>query len=258
MDKQFFFLAGLPRTGSTLLANILLQNSDVHAEGSSVLCNLTWSVSQECECNSTADTLIASRRFPDTVEEVMSSLPSTYYRAQHKRYIFDKNRKWCSLENMRVVRRYLNPDPKVVVLVREVDEVVKSFMRIDNENDAGRDPYDTYLSRENNPMIIESVLSVRDALRDEKKESYLFIPYDKLVNNPDEQVKRIYEFCGIPAFAHQFDDVADNNLEEDRVHGLRGLHSIRSVVSKRQVAIALDERSQKKCDELSDLIREAL
>ena len=208
MDKQFFFLAGLPRTGSTLLANILLQNSDVHAEGSSVLCNLTWSVSQECECNSTADTLIASRRFPDTV--------------------------------------------------REVDEVVKSFMRIDNENDAGRDPYDTYLSRENNPMIIESVLSVRDALRDEKKESYLFIPYDKLVNNPDEQVKRIYEFCGIPAFAHQFDDVADNNLEEDRVHGLRGLHSIRSVVSKRQVAIALDERSQKKCDELSDLIREAL
>ena len=131
-------------------------------------------------------------------------------------------------------------------------------MHIDIENGKGCDPYDTYLSRENNPLLIDSVLSVRDALRDEKKESYLFVSYDKLVEDTKEQVARIYDFCGIPAFAHQFDEVADNNLEEDSVHGLQGLHSIRSVVSKREVDITLDKRSQMKCDELSDLIREAL
>jgi hypothetical protein len=36
--EQMFFLAGLPRTGSSLLTNILSQNPDILSEGSSGLC----------------------------------------------------------------------------------------------------------------------------------------------------------------------------------------------------------------------------
>jgi hypothetical protein len=35
--EQMFFLAGLPRTGSSLLTNILSQNPDILSEGSSGL-----------------------------------------------------------------------------------------------------------------------------------------------------------------------------------------------------------------------------
>ena len=39
MDKQFFFMAGLPRLGGTLLSSLLSQNPDVYVSLQSVLPN---------------------------------------------------------------------------------------------------------------------------------------------------------------------------------------------------------------------------
>ena len=44
MSKQYIFLAGLPRSGSTLFTSILNQNPDIFASSSSPVCNtLYWS-----------------------------------------------------------------------------------------------------------------------------------------------------------------------------------------------------------------------
>ena len=52
LDKKFFFISGLPRTGSTLLSSILYQNPLIHAEGNSPLCQLMWDNYVSCLSNS--------------------------------------------------------------------------------------------------------------------------------------------------------------------------------------------------------------
>ncbi len=42
--KNFYFISGLPRTGSTLLSSILYQNPLIHTEGNSALCQLMWDI----------------------------------------------------------------------------------------------------------------------------------------------------------------------------------------------------------------------
>lgn len=49
--KKMVLLAGLPRTGSTLLSNILAQNSNIHIESNSALCQVMWDTKISCEEN---------------------------------------------------------------------------------------------------------------------------------------------------------------------------------------------------------------
>ena len=48
MKKQFVFLSGLPRTGSTLLSAILSQNPKIYSEGNSAVCQLMYDMQQSC------------------------------------------------------------------------------------------------------------------------------------------------------------------------------------------------------------------
>jgi len=61
IKKKFFFISGLPRTGSTLLSSILYQNPLIHAEGNSALCQLMWDNYISCLCNS-KEQLIANNK----------------------------------------------------------------------------------------------------------------------------------------------------------------------------------------------------
>ena len=48
MIDKFIGLSGLPRSGATLLSAILDQNPEIHAEGSSAVCQLMWDVHKSC------------------------------------------------------------------------------------------------------------------------------------------------------------------------------------------------------------------
>jgi hypothetical protein len=48
-NQQFAVFCGLPRTGSTLLINLLMQNPNIHGEGASLLCELMWQTQQMCD-----------------------------------------------------------------------------------------------------------------------------------------------------------------------------------------------------------------
>jgi Sulfotransferase family len=50
---QFVCLAGMPRSGSTVLAAILSQNPQIHTEGNSPMCQMMWDtyLSYQDRCN---------------------------------------------------------------------------------------------------------------------------------------------------------------------------------------------------------------
>jgi len=222
----FVALSGLPRTGSTLLSAILSQNPEIHAEGNSAVCQLMWDMQQSCQ-GGAAEQLIANGRQADQ-DALVSSIPAIYYREVKAMHIVDKCRSWTLPANMAMIRRYITDDPKVIVLIRPVDEIVESFVRLREANGWAGDLKAGLLEPGSEP-IMRSLDGVTLA-RESNSGEFLFIEYADLTSDPQAVLDSIYSFCKWEPFAHDFDNVINTHPENDSVYGLLGMHDIRSKV----------------------------
>ena len=225
-SNSFVALSGLPRTGSTLLSAILNQNPNVHAEGNSAVCWLMWSMQQTCEtvCN---EQLRANYREGDQ-DVLVSSIPKTYYRNVKKKYIVDKCRSWALPANVNLIRRYITPNPKILVLTRPIEEIVDSFERLYKKNNMPFHRSQMYIP--GSEPLMRSLMGVEYAKSNNQGE-FLFIDYHDLVQYPNDVIQSIYSFCEWEEYKHDFDNIVNEYPENDEIYGLIGMHDIRSKVS---------------------------
>lgn len=221
------FLSGLPRSGSTLLSALLSQNPDIHAEGNSAVCQIMWDAQQSCE-GSASEQLRANRR-ARTQDDVLRAIPWIYYKDVTASHIVDKCRSWTLPDNMEMIRRYLTPDPKVIVLLRPLDEVFQSFARLRVANGLSDDVSDLMTPGTEPVMRSHAGAMLAHASGDP---AFLFIEYADLCDDPAGVLERIYAHCGWEPFAHDFDHVVNRHPEDDGVYGLVGMHSIREKVGR--------------------------
>src|SRR3989344_3597345 len=94
--KTIHFISGLPRSGSTLLCNILAQNPRLHTTATSGIMDIMFMVRNNW------DTLVEFRAHPDeeAKERVLKGILESYYATADKPVIFDKSRGWVSLLEM--------------------------------------------------------------------------------------------------------------------------------------------------------------
>jgi hypothetical protein len=130
--KRYYFLVGLPRSGNTLLSSILNQNPLIHAEGNSAVCQLMWDM--EVSCNTSGQEQIKANKREKTIFDLVSSIPKIYYKDVDRPIIVDKCRTWNNPANVDIVNRYIDCDPKFIVLIRPVNEIVISFLDLCNKN----------------------------------------------------------------------------------------------------------------------------
>lgn len=225
---MFIGLSGLPRSGSTLLSAILSQNPDIHAEGNSAVCQLMWDIQVSCETSSN-DQLMASNR-ENTQYEIISSIPKIYYKGVKSKYIFDKCRSWTLEPNINMIRDYITKDPKIIVLTRPIDEIVRSFVELRKRNNWKGD-LESDLLVEGSEPIMRSLDGVNYAKENNNGE-FLFIEYDDLVDNTIDVIDKIYEFCGIEKFEHNLNHIENKHPENDLIYGLVGMHDIRPTISR--------------------------
>lgn len=223
------FLSGLPRTGSTLLSAILSQNPDIHSEGNSAVCQIMWDVHSSCE-GSANEQLRANNRV-NTQESLVSAVPAIYYKDIKATHIVDKCRSWTLSSNMEMIRRYITDDPKVIVMTRPIDEIVKSFVRLRKDNGWTGDLESDLLISGSEP-IMRSLDGVKWAQENNKGE-FLFVEYRDLVSNTQDVINNIYEFCGWDSFPHYFTGIENKFHEDDSVYSLIGQHDIRSEIGFR-------------------------
>lgn len=225
----FVALSGLPRTGSTLLSAILSQNPEIHAEGNSAVCQLMWDMQVSCQTTASQQ-LAANRRYSDQ-DALVSAIPAIYYRDVKATHIVDKCRSWTLPANMDMLRRYIQNDPKVIVLTRPVDEIVASFVRLREANGWTGDLEAGLLEPGSEP-IMRSLDGVTLA-RESGSSEFLFVEYADIVSDTDEVLKSIYEFCEFDPFKHDLLNIVNNHPEDDSVYGLIGQHEIRSTIGAR-------------------------
>jgi sulfotransferase len=225
---NFCFLSGLPRTGSTVLSAILSQNPVLHAGQNSPVCQLMWDAQVSCE--TTADEQLAGSRRLDFQQEYISAIPHMFYAGTSAATVVDKCRSWTLPDNMAIIRRYITPTPRVIVMTRPLEEVVESLLAVYDTN--GQPMTRDELLTEGSEPIMRSNDGARVAAESQSDE-FLFVTYADFMADPPATLRRIYEFCEWEPFAHNFDQIICAHPEDDMVYGLSGLHTVRPTVGAR-------------------------
>ena len=240
MGTDITFLSGLPRTGSTLLTSILSQNPKIHTQGNSALCQLLW------------DTQVSLwnteqvRNSPEVSDRLMKSIPKVFYEGTTG-YIVDKCRSWTLPANLELIDKYITKSPKIIIMMRPIVEIVKSFVFVRTMN-GWQNPEEGLLDEGSEP-IMRSLDGIKHA-KSINSGQFSYYWYEDLVNNPESVINSIYEFCEWEKYDHQYDNIKNLTPERDDLLNLVGLHDIRPKLKRRKIDIKLSNELYEKAVQL--------
>jgi sulfotransferase len=84
-----------------------------------------------------------------------------------------------------------------------------------------------------NGILGQSYHGIQQALMEGRQKQLHFIEYDDLMNNPQETMRKIYEFLGEEYFEHDFSKIENIHKEKDaEVYGLADMHDVRETLGK--------------------------
>jgi sulfotransferase len=235
MDHGVHFISGLPRSGSTLLAAILLQNPRFHAGMTSPVGAMYMALeSAMSRRNETAVFIDDAQR-----RAILKGLFANYYEAIHpKKVVFDTNRVWCTKLPALVE---LFPAARCICCVRNIGRIMDSIERLVRRNAFelsgmfGFEPGGTVYTRVNRLASSDGLVGFAlDALREayfgEQASKLILVEYQALVRAPRDTFSILYEMLEEPLFEHDFDNVEYEADAFDLALGARGLHTIRRKV----------------------------
>ena len=239
--KTYYFLSGLPRSGSTLLTSLLNQNPNIHASTNSPLLDLIHYTEEYLLYNSEQ---YKAHPKPECAYQVLSSIPHNYYCTTQESIIFDKSRGWVN--EVQHIIDYITPNPKIICPVRNVQDIMVSFLSLieksepDNFVDENLRKNNIEVNNDNRCEYLMgrqghiglSYHSMLEAFRKGWDRYILLVEYDDLVSNPQNEMNRIYDFIGLPRYNHNFESVETKFEEKDVVYGLKDMHKVRTRVER--------------------------
>lgn len=247
-QKQFIFLSGLPRSGSTLLTAILAQNPLIYSEGNSALAQYMWDA-HSVSNSSASEMLRANRRSETTPYDIVSELPYLYYKNTDCPIVIDKCRGWTSPDNLMLIRKYITTEPKFIILTRSITEIVQSIAMLRLRNGLAETNYEELLSVHAN--FIWRPFEALQHARCLGGPEFLFVDYSEIVSDTQATLEKIYNFCGWAAFTHDLDNITNDNQEDDSAYGLLGMHDVRRTVQIDQNRVVLPPGIEAQCEELN-------
>lgn len=235
-----YFVAGLPRSGSTMIQCILRQNPQVHAEPVSSLAVCFNSI------YSNWDNIEANKEFPNEKAKanVLRGILQNYHEGTDKPIVFDKDRMWIS--RIALLEAVLGYKVKVLCPVRNPAEILSSFEKLRKNNPMHLLPAEMgadgatiagrclYYAGPAGPLGIAHAM-IKDSITMGYLDRLLFIDYNRFCNSPKSQTKRIYEFFELPSFDHDYEHIEQNEKYNDLSHSLPGLHKIKPKLDKTTV-----------------------
>jgi sulfotransferase len=234
---QLFFQSSLPRSGSTLLQNLLAQNPDIYATPTSGVLELAFAA---------RGNYTNSPEFKAQDPELMkkgflafckSGITGFYEAVTDKKYAIDKSRGWGVHYDF--LESILGEQPKIICMVRDLRDVFASMEGNFRKNpEKAQDILDwskgqgtTVPKRVDiwaqNPPVGMAIDRLQEIIRYGNDVKMLFVKYEDLCLYPDTEMIRIYQYLGIPYFEHDFDNIEQVTQEDDSVYGAFGDHVIR-------------------------------
>ena len=214
-NKKLFFLVAMPRSGNTLFASVMNQNSEIAATPNSI----TLEIMKDLFFLKETDVF---QNYPDhkSLDNVLDIVYDTYYKDWPQRIIIDRG-PVMTPGNFSLMQKHFKRPFKCIVLLRDLMDVLASYMQWYTENpDAFPNRFNFKNDEEKLGMIMNTKGAVAKDL-DAIKNAYNypdichFVKYDDLVKQPEQEFKKIYQFIDEPYYNHRFD-----NLDQVKVNGL--------------------------------------
>ena len=241
MNHNFYFMAGLPRAGSTLLKSIINQNPNIYTQPVTPVMELMYHNEQY---------FLTSEQYigypnPEGAYKLISNIIENYYFKVEKPIIIDHNRAWSN--NIERLKTYVTPNPKIICPVRDISEILTSFITMIHRNsdevsfidqtliDKGFTVDDDnrcqYLMSDEG-IVEQALWAQSQAFIRNETDHLLMVEYDDIVNTPQETMDRIYNFLEIDGYKHDFNNVKNNHRESEKQWNLKDMHHVRNKVQK--------------------------
>lgn len=236
IQKKFFFLSGLPRSGSTLLASILNQHPEIYATPTSPMLDLLYLNEQAWRQNPS----VVANKFEQQVVSLSEAIINGCWKHIDKPIIIDKHRAWA--KQTPIIQHFFG-EAKIIVTARDIPSILSSFLR---------------LIRTNSNNFVDNVLRSRrmttsdtnrcDLLLHEyvadpynsfktgfiqSRSNLLILEYDDIVSTPDIVMQKIYSFLNLQEYSHDYNKIENITNDNDlAAWGLNNLHTIRPKLEK--------------------------
>nr|MBF0223319.1 sulfotransferase [Desulfobulbaceae bacterium] len=248
--KQLYFLSGIPRSGSTVLANILNQHPDIYVSPTSGLLDLIFFSEQNLQKLEKAYVID-----PIQKKNIIQSTIDSYYAHRNETIILDKHRGWP--RNLPAIARYV-PNLKIVINYRPIAEAVTSMIKLMKKNEKKykkrANPVDDFLRSKNLEINTQNRAHAifhqlwkepyenmlfgmnyeKKHLQSGKEKIFHYVNYDDLINDPGKVLSGIVMFLSADGqFTFNFNKIANNLKENDSTYwNMPGLHDVRSSLTK--------------------------
>lgn len=221
-----YFLSGLPRSGSTVLAAILNQNPLFHVTATSGLLDVMGAVVQKWE---TDETIHTQGRNDEDVFRMLRGMAEAKYSTINKKYVIDKSRGWANPTIMKTVGKIFGAKPKIIATVRSVPDCAASFVRVVKPKNLN------YFLK--NDSVIQHLKSSYISLLqgyESDPECFCIIEYENLLSDPKTQLQKIHKFLDLPDFDYNVNQIEGSSVAEkdEEIWNIPNLHKVESKLAK--------------------------
>lgn len=215
---RFHVVTGLPRSGSTLLCNILNQRDDTFASSTSALPGALGGIADLMTKSPEETSRLAN--IPGTAEHhvrIGRALVEAWHETDAP-VVFDKSRGWARLS---LLLRQVAPESGIVVTVRDPREVLASIERRNAQTgmyEAGRSLFDACNQHVSENGLVGGPISwVEDLIR-RKLPNVCFVDYDALCAAPDKVLAKVEATCQLEPFTYDFESVEPTATDLDPLY----------------------------------------
>ena len=155
-----------------------------------------------------------------------------------KPYVLEKSREWGV--NYRLLEM-IHGQPKIVCMVRDLRSIYSSMEKNfrknphkENHIQNVKELVGTTLKKRidiwaDSVPVGVSIDRLRDIIDQKIDRNVLFIRYEDLMQNPENELRRFYDHIGLHYYeGHNFERIEQVTEENDVVHGIYGDHKLRS------------------------------
>lgn len=262
MKNRIILIAGLPRSGSTLLCNILAQNPKFHVTPT----NGTLNLLQLIKNNWTDIDSFKAQGIKKTLPKMRTALRGMFL-GFYEEYlnkdmiVFDKDRGW--LNNIDLIEEVTGRKVQIITTIRDIKDIASSFEKLNRKNNIIKNNlYSNDVTRLSvysrttdllspTGVIGNCVNMLRDIFLKQQDDRLLIVPMGALTNNPKDVMKELYTKLELESFEHHFTDMEQLINEDDYVYGIPGLHNIQPNVNPIQ-SNAIEILGEQICNEIDE------
>lgn len=222
--KAIHFCAGLPRSGSTVLMNILQQNPSIFTTGTCALTGIIEGLITKSRYSESFQAMNAQDADNATYGMVQGATRGWFDGLTDKPVVVSKNRAWPRLH-------HLYPNSKLIVTVRDIRDVAESFDKINRNikalhsyGDDGKsygcmsedEKYSYHFNTENafSASLYQDLPRLMHLWKDGHSKRIMFVRYEDMVSNPNHVIVELYKFLELPVFDHDLNNIQQSALYE--------------------------------------------